>query len=149
MVTSEWDTQIARSVRAGKPGRVGKNFQLNSYVFTTFCGCHPAEPVSLTAVAMHQVLTQILLYLMHGVRYYMPQRQKICGALFAIEDVQVPKKWHNAPPLLLWVARGWLTLAIPFLPTSTDFDVTCTHLLTAHLIRPPHPQNGRSSRAST
>ena len=54
VVTSEWDTQIARSVRAGKPGKKGK-FNLNSFVFTTFCGCRPAEPVSLTAVATHQV----------------------------------------------------------------------------------------------
>ena len=57
VVTSEWDTQIARSVRAGKPGKKG-TFNLNSFVFTTFCGCRPAEPVSLTAVATHQLLTQ-------------------------------------------------------------------------------------------
>ena len=61
VITSEWDTQIARSVRAGKPGRIGSKFQLNSYVFTTFCGCRPAEPVSLTAVATHQVLAQTTL----------------------------------------------------------------------------------------
>ena len=88
VVTSEWDTQIARSVRAGKPGRVGAKFQLNSYVFTTFCGCRPAEPVSLTAVATHQVLTQLLLYLMYAARYQHPTKPRLGGSTYTIQEVQ-------------------------------------------------------------
>ena len=88
VVTSEWDTQIARSVRAGKPGGQGNKFSLNSYVFTTFCGCRPAEPVSLTAVATHQLLTQVLFYLMYAIRYHMPQHPTLGGSTFAIQEVQ-------------------------------------------------------------
>jgi hypothetical protein len=88
VVTSEWDTQVAKSVRAGKPGKVGNGFNLNSFVFTTFCGLRPAEPVSLTAVATHQLLTQILLYLMYAARYYYPQYPMLGGSDFTIQDVQ-------------------------------------------------------------
>ena len=88
VVTSEWDTQIAKSVRAGRPGAVGSKFQLNSYVFTTFCGCRPAEPVTLTAVATHQVLTQVLLYLMYAVRYHMPKKPQLGGSTYTIQEVQ-------------------------------------------------------------
>ena len=84
VVTSEWDTQIARSVRAGKPGKKGK-FNLNSFVFTTFCGCRPAEPVSLTAVATHQLLTQVLFYLMYAIRYHVPQHPTLGGSTYAIQ----------------------------------------------------------------
>ena len=88
VVTSEWDTQVAKSVRAGKPGKIGNRFSLNSYVFTTFCGIRPAEPVSLTAVATQQLLTQILLYLMYAARYYYPQYPMLGGSDFTIQDVQ-------------------------------------------------------------
>jgi len=87
VVTSEWDTQIARSVRAGRPGKKGK-FNLNSFVFTTFCGCRPAEPVSLTAVATHQLLTQVLFYLMYAIRYHVPQHPTLGGSTYAIQEVQ-------------------------------------------------------------
>lgn len=88
VVTSEWDTQIARSVRAGRPGGVGGKFNLNSYVFTTFVGCRPAEPVSLTAVATHQLLTQVLFYLMYAIRYHLPEHPELGGSTFAIQEVQ-------------------------------------------------------------
>jgi hypothetical protein len=88
VVTSEWDTQIARSVRAGRPGAVGAKFQLNSYVFTTFCGCRPAEPVTLTAVATHQLLTQVLFYLMYAIRYHLPKHPQLGGSTYTIQEVQ-------------------------------------------------------------
>ena len=89
VVTSEWDTQIARSVRAGRPGAVGAKFQLNSYVFTTFCGCRPAEPVTLTAVATHQLLTQILLYVMYYLRHFDSDGvfASTCGSSYLREEV--------------------------------------------------------------
>jgi hypothetical protein len=88
VVTSEWDTQIARSVRAGKPGGQGNKFNLNSYVFVTFVGCRPAEPVSLTAVATHQLLTQVLFYLMYAIRYHLPQHPSLGGSTYVIQEVQ-------------------------------------------------------------
>ena len=89
VVTSEWDTQIARSVRAGRPGQVGNRFKLTSYVFTTFTGCRPAEPVSLTAVAMHQLLTQVLFYIMYSIRYHFDgQYPTLGGSTYSLQEVQ-------------------------------------------------------------
>ena len=87
VVTSEWDTQVARSVRAGLPGQAYK-FSLSSYVFTTFCGCRPAEPCSLTVAATQQLLTQILLHLMYSVRHYHEDRPTMGGSTFDKRDVQ-------------------------------------------------------------
>ena len=89
VVTSEWDTQVARAVRAGKPGQgATHSWQMASFVFTNFCGCRPAEPCSLTVAATHQVLTQILLYLMYAVRHYEPGLPRIAGSSFHIEEVR-------------------------------------------------------------
>ena len=89
-VTSEWDTQVARvvckglpldtwlrphlhhiwlqvarTVREGLPGdRRKQNISFMSYVFVTFAGPRLAEPCSVSAVAMHQLLTQLLLHTM-------------------------------------------------------------------------------------
>ena len=100
-VTSEWDTQVARAVRSGPPGISGTVFKpgfktgkptvcwsFDSYVFVTLCGMRPAEPCSLTVAATHQVLTQILLYLMESIRYYEPNEPHICGATYHTEEVR-------------------------------------------------------------
>ena len=88
VVTSEWDTEVARSVRAVLPGTPPK-FNLASYVFVTFCGCRPAEPCSLTVAATHQLLTQILLHLMYAVRHYEGATSpSLGGADFDKEEVR-------------------------------------------------------------
>ena len=59
--------QVARVVREGLPGdRRKQNISFMSYVFVTFAGPRLAEPCSVSAVAMHQLLTQLLL---HTMRY--------------------------------------------------------------------------------
>ena len=88
-VTSEWDTQVARAVRAGPPGKVKQSFDLASYVFITFCGCRPAEPCSLSVAATHQLLTNVLLYLMYSMRYYHGDKYPdVCDSHFDIEEVR-------------------------------------------------------------
>ena len=64
VVTSEWDTQIARSVRGGTAAT--DRFNMTSYVFSNFCGTRPAEACSLTVAATHELLTQLLLYLINA-----------------------------------------------------------------------------------
>jgi len=87
VVTSEWDTQVARSVRAGVPGKP-QSFKLASYVFTNFCGCRPAEACSLTVVATHTLLTQILYHLMYSVRHYDHAIPNLGGSTFIKEEVR-------------------------------------------------------------
>ena len=86
-MTSEWDTCIARAVRAGKPG-APPSFKMASYVFSTFCGLRPAEPCSLTVAATHELLTQVLLYLMYSARIYVPERPTLCDSSYDLEEVR-------------------------------------------------------------
>ena len=47
-------------MREGLPGdRRKQNISFMSYVFVTFAGPRLAEPCSVSAVAMHQLLTQV------------------------------------------------------------------------------------------
>ena len=55
-VTSEWDTQVARAVRRQDVGLQSE------FVFSTFAGFRPAEPCSVSAVAMHHLLSHILIF---------------------------------------------------------------------------------------
>jgi hypothetical protein len=58
VVAGEWDTQIGRCLR-----NYAKGF-MTSHVFVTYAGLRPAEPCSISLVAMHQTLTELLRYLM-------------------------------------------------------------------------------------
>lgn len=84
-VTSEWDTQLGRSVRQKSHGISAQNklwrdeqkslgseadMEADARVFTTFTGVRPAEACSVTVVAMHQVLTNLLLFVMYSDRFY-------------------------------------------------------------------------------
>lgn len=71
VVTSEWDTQIARAVRIGMEMRQKKSaLTTASYVFTTHVGWRTAEPTSVSVAATHQLLTCLLLYVMKYVRHF-------------------------------------------------------------------------------
>ena len=66
-----------------------QSFDLASYVFITFCGCRPAEPCSLSVAATHQLLTNVLLYLMYSMRYYHGDKYPdVCDSHFDIEEVR-------------------------------------------------------------
>ena len=85
-ITSEWDTQVAAAVRAHHNQRGSWNF--SSFVFTTFAGCRPAEPCSISVAATHQLLTQLLLYVMYYYRYFMPGEANLGGSSYTREEVQ-------------------------------------------------------------
>ena len=53
-VTSEWDTQVANSIRKGVGGKK-RGIDIQSYIFITHVGLRPAEPCTVSVVATHQV----------------------------------------------------------------------------------------------
>ncbi|KAJ1463725.1 expressed protein, partial [Baffinella frigidus] len=61
VVASEWDTQIGKQLRQLHSGQA---WEIKSSVFTTFVGMRPAEPCTVSVVATHALLTEILIYLM-------------------------------------------------------------------------------------
>ena len=85
-ITSEWDTQVAAAVRGHHNQRGSWNF--SSFVFTTFAGCRPAEPCSISVAATHQLLTQLLLYVMYYYRYFLPGEANLGGSSYTREEVQ-------------------------------------------------------------
>jgi len=86
-VTSDWDTQVAAAVRGhNMPGRGSWSF--SSYVFTTFAGSRPADPCSLSVAATHQLLSQLLLYVMYYFPYFMPAETGLGGSRYFREEVQ-------------------------------------------------------------
>ena len=61
VVSSEWDTQI------GKQLRKLQSRMFESRIFATDVGMRPAEPCSVSVVATHALLTEILVHLMEYV----------------------------------------------------------------------------------
>lgn len=63
VVTSEWDTQIGKQLR-----QLSTLDEFRPSIFSTNVGLRVAEPCSVSVVATHELLTQVLVYLMHVVR---------------------------------------------------------------------------------
>jgi len=83
VVAGDWDTQVCRSLR--------KQSQLMfvSHVMTSEAGILPAEPCSLSLVATHQTLTQLLLYLMRYFSLFVdPEIKEATGAGFYKHDIE-------------------------------------------------------------
>lgn len=94
VVTSEWDTQLARTVIAGKPGvhedlsnMISKTLTNRARIFTTGVGDRPAEPCSVSLAAIHQLLTQILLQVMLGL-HQTSGSEGLGGSSYSIADVR-------------------------------------------------------------
>lgn len=65
-LSSHWDTQLARVVRAAQLPKLTRwSISFSSYTFVTHTAHSSAEPCSLTVAATHQLLTQLLIALMH------------------------------------------------------------------------------------
>jgi len=70
VVSSEWDTQLARAVREANlhspSGQKGvRKSPFSSHTFSTFAGVRTAEACSLSVVAMHSLLTHVLIFTMN------------------------------------------------------------------------------------
>ena len=62
VVTSEWDTQIGKQLRAMDRAEDGDDL-FNCRIFSTGVGIRPAEPCSVSVVATHQLLTNLFEYI--------------------------------------------------------------------------------------
>ena len=84
VATSEWDTQIGKQLR-----QIGKkqNAQrlMKCRIFSTDIGMHPAEPSTISVAATHQLLTQLLVYLMDNVLAHKAMGR--FGATYLADDV--------------------------------------------------------------
>lgn len=67
VITSEWDTQIGKQLRAmdalDSADGNGEVHIFNSRIFSTEVGIRPAEPCSISVVATHQLLTNLFSYI--------------------------------------------------------------------------------------
>jgi hypothetical protein len=64
VVTSEWDTQIGKQLRAMDAlDNNGEEYLFNSRIFSTEVGMRPAEPCSVSVAATHQLLTNLFEYI--------------------------------------------------------------------------------------
>ena len=66
VVTSEWDTQIGKQLRAMDEATQNDSTQeslFNSRIFSTDVGIRPAEPCSVSVAATHQLLTNLFEYI--------------------------------------------------------------------------------------
>ena len=63
-----WGLQIGKQLR--KMYNMSSAFSMQSFIFTTNVGMRPAEPCTISVVATHQLLTQILLAVMRQVRSF-------------------------------------------------------------------------------
>ena len=95
-ISSEWDTQVARSVR-GRPkrdsGEVGARLTnlFHSYTFSTFAGLRPAEPCTLSLVATHALLTHLLIFSMNY-----NANTRLGGSTFEAQEVQELNGFHES-----------------------------------------------------
>ncbi|GKZ00910.1 hypothetical protein MPSEU_001042500 [Mayamaea pseudoterrestris] len=94
VVTSEWDTQISKQLRA-MDAMDGKIAQLcASRIFSTEVGMRPAEPCSISVAATHQLLTNLLQYL--AVVILSEERfRKFTQAIITEYDIQILEKCNQ------------------------------------------------------
>ena len=85
VVTREFDTQLSKQVRSMSSS--GVMAVINNQIFSTETGLRPAEPCSLSVVALHQVLTQIFADIATMI---LDDREfcRVSGAVISEEDIR-------------------------------------------------------------
>jgi len=79
-VTSERDSQVARAVGGG--------IELDSnFLFSTFAGFRAAEPCSLAVVAIHHLLTHLLIFIMSYIAHF-DRGAGLGGSSYVMEEVK-------------------------------------------------------------
>ena len=102
LVTSEWDTQIGKQLRillasqmkAGVDSIQSKANAFSSRIFVTDVGVRPAEPCSVSVVALHQLLTQIFLHVSISLLSE-PEIRSFCGAAITEADLSILERCNQ------------------------------------------------------
>ena len=94
-MTSEWDTQISKQLRAMDAAEDSHNLIIHSRIFSTGAGIRPAEPCSLSVVATHQLLTNLLQYICAFVLSDRRYRQ-CAGAVVTDQDLTILEKCNRS-----------------------------------------------------
>jgi len=89
VVTSEWDTQIGKQLRAMDKDEEEHIF--NSRIFSTEVGMRPAEPCSVSVAATHQLLTNLFEYICALILSDSTYRRATCAAI-SEQDLGVLEK---------------------------------------------------------
>lgn len=93
--TSEWDTQIAKQLRAMDDGDDKNEDQIfNSRTFSTEVGMRPAEPCSVSVAATHQLLTNLFEYIC-VIILSNPSYRRTTAATISEQDLQVLEKCNE------------------------------------------------------
>ena len=112
VVTSELDTHLARAVRLftrpmkDEDSEAASFVDLSSqHVFSTHTGFRPAEPCSVSIIAMHHLLSMLLIFLMGFLGHFEHRgpsgtHTSICGSAFHFNEVRelamIARKQHDA-----------------------------------------------------
>eukprot|EP00980_Cylindrotheca_fusiformis_P028298 scaffold22589_cov138-Cylindrotheca_fusiformis.AAC.61 len=92
VVTSEWDTQIGKQLRAMDALDGGNNF--TSRIFSTEIGVRPAEPCSVSVAATHQLLTNLLEYI-SVVILSDSTFARVTAAVITVQDLKVLERCNH------------------------------------------------------
>jgi len=87
-VTSEWDTQVGKQLRAMDATAEEHEHPFISRIFSTDVGLRTAEPCSLTVAATHQLLTNLFLYI-SAVILSEPRFRQFTGAIVTEQDLKI------------------------------------------------------------
>lgn len=129
VVTSEWDTQIGKQLRAMDAEEHGNTLlrgHVLSRIFSTEIGVRPAEPCSVSVAATHQLLTNLFQYI-SVVILSDPTFRRMSGAIITEQDVQMLERCNHLNAEALADITGAST-RFPFSEGSTE---TQTHLHSA------------------
>ena len=92
VVTSEWDTQIGKQLRAMDKDEEDHIF--NSRIFSTEVGMRPAEPCSVSVAATHQLLTNLFEYICALILSDSNYRRVTCATI-SEQDLSVLEKCNT------------------------------------------------------
>ena len=114
VIASESDTQVGKQLRQIHKYNM---WDLKCPVFSTEVGLRPAEPCSVSVAATHQILTQILLYMMRKIQ--MDSLEEVAGGKYTVEDFKILEELNHNNVAALEEIVGY-TRHNKKLPTKTE-----------------------------